>query len=86
VECLPIKKIWSKYRNDAGIKRSAFEEYFYGRKEGFVIRLSKPRRFKRNLTAHTLNTLFGFVAPQSFVYLPAHHYSLLEDAQLQITH
>jgi predicted transcriptional regulator len=86
VECLPIRRIWAKHGPAAKIDRLAFDNYFCGCKEGFAILLGRPRRFEKQLRASRLHQRFGFVAPQSFIYLPKRYYSLLEHDQLQASH
>ena len=85
VECLPIRKIWTKHGSAAKIKRTKFDDYFDGCVEGFAILLGSPIRFENKVPASKLKKKFGFVPPQSFIYLPEKYYSLLEHGQLQLT-
>jgi predicted transcriptional regulator len=86
IECLPIKTIWDRHGAAAEIRRTDFNDYFFGCKEGFAILLRKPVRFEKQVKASNLKKRFGFVAPQSFIYLPKKYYALLEHGQLQTSH
>lgn len=86
VECLPLSKIWSRYGLDARIERKDFDSYFEGCEAGYAILLRNAKRFEKQVGASKLRKQFGFVAPQSFVYLPDKYYSLLGNDQLQASH
>ncbi|MEN9894472.1 MAG: hypothetical protein RIR97_324, partial [Pseudomonadota bacterium] len=68
VERLNLPVLWKKYGASASIKKADFDEYFNGLEEGFALKLSTPRRFRRPLTLPELKERFDFNAPQSFLY------------------
>ena len=83
IECLPIGRLWSKHGKAAKVRPDTFSSYFAGCNKGFALLLGKPRKFERALSASKLRKQFGFVPPQSFVYLPMRYYALLENERLQ---
>jgi predicted transcriptional regulator len=86
VDCLPLKKLWSTYGHGGMIDKSYFLEYFAGLDRGYALVLKGAKRFETQIEAGGLKSRFGFVAPQSFAYLPAPYYSLLENDQLQASY
>ena len=86
VELLPVDTLWSKHGKRARINEADFDSYFLGRDDGYAILFDKAVRFEKQIAASKLRKKFGFVAPQSFVYLTPEYYSLLEHDQLQTTH
>lgn len=65
---LPVVEIWRRFEEQAFIEREAFEKYFEGVEEGFVLRLEDARAFKRGLPLALLRERFSFEPPQSFLY------------------
>jgi predicted transcriptional regulator/DNA-binding XRE family transcriptional regulator len=65
---LPVAVIWKKYGKMAQIDRSDFDEYFFGLKEGFALKIANARSFARPIDLSELRRRFGFEPPQSFLY------------------
>jgi len=79
VKRMPVSSIWRFHAKCACIERSAFEEYFAGADEGFVVLLEKARKFHPALHLTELTVRFGFTPPQSFCYASSAYRSLLGD-------
>jgi predicted transcriptional regulator len=77
VKRLLTTQIWRQYASAACVGRDDFENYFTGVEEGYAILLRDGRRFSRAIGVAALQKRFGFVAPQSFMFLPPEYYSLL---------
>ena len=61
------ERLWSKTKNHSGIAKDYFDEYFYGRKIGFAIKIGSPRLYKTPLELFQhFNVRYP---PQSFMYL-----------------
>jgi len=80
---LPIRELWHRFGSDACVPRDRFYDYFRGLDEGYAISLGDVHRFVRNVTASALRKKFGFIPPQSYMYLPMQYYSLLKNERLQ---
>ena len=65
LSCSP-NTLWRKTYKNAGISKSFFDKYFYGKEIANAYVLGKPKRFKRFklLTDYSIKT-----APQSYIYL-----------------
>ena len=74
---MPVDRIWRNYRKAGCISKVDFDTYFSGLEFGYAIFLHSVKRFRRAIGADTLRRKFGFVPPQSFIYLPEEYYSLL---------
>jgi predicted transcriptional regulator len=83
VRRLPIKVLWREYGAAACIDREDFELYFNGVDDGYAILLRDVKRFRCSIDAADLRQRFGFVPPQSFMYLPEEYYPLLDYDHLQ---
>jgi predicted transcriptional regulator len=83
VNRMPIGSIWRKYRKAACVSKAEFDSYFAGVDFGYAILLHRVKRFRTAIAADDLRREFGFVAPQSFRYVPREYYSLLDHARLQ---
>lgn len=61
-----LETLWSLTKQDAGISKEFFLEYFSDKMDGYAIQVKAARRFKkpRNLKEH-----YNLVPPQSFAYL-----------------
>jgi predicted transcriptional regulator len=86
VKRMPVTGIWRKYRQAACVSRAEFDSYFSGLDFGYAILLHSVRRFREAIAADDLRRQFGFVAPQSFRYVPKEYYSLLDHAGVQGPH
>jgi predicted transcriptional regulator len=80
---LSLKSLWDQYGDAACVDRIAFDAYFRGLKEGYAILLADVRLFARAVAATHLKEKFGFVAPQSFMYLRREYYPLLKHEHIQ---
>lgn len=80
VRRLRVSDIWREYRNAAGIDKADFDSYFEGTQEGYVIVLDEPTRLADGVPIADLRERFGFVAPQSFRYVPREYHSLIRSA------
>lgn len=58
---------WENTKHAAGISRSAFREYFYGKKQACAIVFDKVHALNRWLSPDEI--VEGFKIPQSFVYV-----------------
>ena len=86
VRKLQLDQLWIQYGTAACIDQEAFYGYFSGLNEGYAILLRDVRRFARQVAAADLKEKFGFVAPQSFMYLRQEYYPLLDHERIQATH
>jgi predicted transcriptional regulator len=77
VRRLRVSDIWSEYHEVAGIDKADFDTYFDGRCEGYVIVLDEPTRLADTVPIADLRERFGFVAPQSFRYVPREYHALI---------
>ena len=61
-----LETLWSLTKQDAGISKEFFLEYFSDKMDGYAIQVKAAKRFKkpRNLKEH-----YNLVPPQSFAYL-----------------
>jgi predicted transcriptional regulator len=75
---LPLKVLWDKYGEAACVDRETFSTYFRGLKKGYAISLVNVHFFARAVEATHLKEKFGFVPPQSFMYLRQEYYHLLK--------
>jgi len=74
---LELNILWERHGAAACIDRKAFDAYFDGLDRGYAIILENARPFDPQVAAADLREQFGFVAPQSFMYLRQEHYPLL---------
>lgn len=66
--------LWEKTKQDAGICRRKYREYFRGRKKAYAYVLGEVRRYE---CEKKLSDIGIFQAPQSFIYLTKEQYQLL---------
>ena len=85
VRRLPLEDLWERHGNAACITRVDFDSYFRGLSEGYAILLQDVKPFERQVAAADLRERFGFVAPQSFMYLRKEYYPLLNYERVQAT-
>jgi predicted transcriptional regulator len=72
VLALEPTKLWSLTSFGAGVDRDFFDAYFHGKKIGFALKVSKPKRYAK---ARRLDEHCGLSRPpQSFCYLNSHQY------------
>lgn len=58
--------LWEETKNEAGISRAKFREYFTGKKIGYAYKLGRVQRYNNPLPLSTYNIN---QAPQSLVYI-----------------
>jgi predicted transcriptional regulator len=85
VRRLQLDDLWDQYGDAACVDRETFDAYFSGLTEGYAILLQDVRPFERHVAAADLKERFGFVAPQSFMYLRQEYYPLLKHERVQAT-
>jgi predicted transcriptional regulator len=86
VQRLRVATIKSLYLEEACILAADFREYFRGVRFGYAIFFCDPFRFTTKLRVSELKQRYGFVPPQSFMYLSASANKLLSDERIQIPH
>ena len=65
------RDIWKKTKNDSGIKKDFFKQYFNGRPEGYAIKISDVKKYERPFKLNEIK--IKVTAPQSFMYLSNEH-------------
>lgn len=75
---LHLDTLWKRFGKAACVDRDFFYTYFSGLPNGYAIVLGNVRPFRRQVKASEMERRFGFVAPQSFMYLRQEHYRLLK--------
>ena len=60
--------LWKKCRNNAGLSKKDFFDYFKGTKKGFAIQICSVEQFDKPVDPY--RAMEDFSAPQSFYYLP----------------
>ncbi|WP_454762324.1 ASCH domain-containing protein [Caulobacter segnis] len=83
VKRLQLDALWEQHGDAACIDRETFDGYFTGLDEGYAILLEDVQPFARHVAAADLKEQFGFVAPQSFMYLRQEYYPLLNHERVQ---
>ena len=85
VERLKLDDLWQRHGEAACVDRATFDGYFVGVEEGYAILLEDVREFVSHFLADDLREQFGFVPPQSFMYLKREYYHLLSHERAQTT-
>ncbi len=80
VRRLRVQDIWYEYHGASGIGKAAFDSYFAGRAEGYVIVLDDATRLPDSVPIADLRKRFGFVPPQSFRYVTREYQALLRSS------
>ena len=63
--------LWEAHGDSAGVTRREFRDYFNGADRAYALMLSGPSRFDESMQLADIRRWWpGFVAPQSFRYLP----------------
>ncbi|WP_024993600.1 ASCH domain-containing protein [Phocaeicola paurosaccharolyticus] len=60
-------KLWEETKNNSGITKSFFDEYFKDRNKGYALKISNPILY--DIPLNPFMEVDNFVAPQSFKYL-----------------
>lgn len=59
--------IWEQTKNNSGIKKEFYMEYFKGRDIGYAIKIKNITKYKKPLCPYSMDS--NFIAPQSFKYI-----------------
>lgn len=59
--------IWERTKNNSGVKKNFYMEYFKGRDIGYAIKIKNVTKYKEPLCPYSMDT--NFIAPQSFKYI-----------------
>jgi predicted transcriptional regulator len=71
----PLRELWSKYKNDAGVSKVEFFDYFDSRGVGVAIELKNAKRLKNPISLAQLRKIDEtFQPPQFFKHLRADAY------------
>lgn len=63
---LRIEELWDKTKNEAGISKEQFLQYFYGKEFGYAIKVGYVKKYNKGQGIEN----FGFThPPQSFYYI-----------------
>lgn len=65
-------KIWDKTKNNSGVCRMFYDDYFSGRKKGYAIFIGQKVRYDNEINPYEL--FESFTPPQSFRYLTEDDY------------
>nr|VFK39257.1 MAG: Predicted transcriptional regulator, contains an HTH and PUA-like domains [Candidatus Kentron sp. TC] len=65
-------KIWNKTRNDSGVCKDFYKDYFSGRNKGYAISIGQKIRYKQSINPYEI--FDSFTPPQSFCYLTEKRY------------
>jgi len=76
VHYLPLKDLWTEFKDKAGIKEIDFLDYFTGLTHGYGVQIKNPIRFRYPLHIDYLKQNYGIGAPQSHRYLNEKHEGL----------
>lgn len=80
---LSVAQIWKKYKGEACISKTDFDDYFLGVSAGFAIELINVGEFEEYLSVDVLKGEYGLVPPQSYRYVDDHIDLLINDERLQ---
>jgi predicted transcriptional regulator len=61
-----LEQLWERTKEDAGISKEYFFEYFSDKKMGYAISVKNLRKYKQPLC---LKETYGVNPPQSFLYI-----------------
>lgn len=59
--------IWKRTKNNSGVKKKFYMEYFKGRDIGYAIKIKNVTKYKKPLCPYSMDN--NFIAPQSFKYI-----------------
>lgn len=80
VQKLPIMEIWKLYGKDACIEYKKFRAYFAGKKEGYALILTEPKKFNKAIEREKMQEQHRFSPPQSYKYLTKELYELIYES------
>lgn len=61
-----INELWKKTKENNGVEKTFFNEYFENREKGYAIKIKNTKRYK---VYYNIHEKYGLKAPQSFSYL-----------------
>ena len=61
------KNLWCNFKNEAGINKKDFFEYFSGKEKGYAIKIKNFISFEEPINPYKQNP--SFVPPQSYAYI-----------------
>lgn len=61
-----INELWKKTKENNGVERTFFNEYFENRKKGYAIKIKNTKRYE---VSYNIYEKYGVKAPQSFSYV-----------------
>lgn len=61
-----LSELWEETKDFSGISKDYFDQYFFGKNQGFAISVKNPSRYENPLN---IKEKFGISPPQSFAYL-----------------
>jgi predicted transcriptional regulator len=61
-----IDELWQKTKENNGVEKTFFNEYFENRETGYAIKIKSTKRYK---VYYNIHEKYGVKAPQSFSYL-----------------
>lgn len=61
------KNLWCNFKNEAGINKKDFFEYFSGKEKGYAIKIKNFISFEEPINPYKQNP--RFVPPQSYAYI-----------------
>ena len=61
-----INELWKKTRENNGVEKTFFNDYFENREKGYAIKIKNTKRYK---VYYNIYEKYGVKAPQSFSYL-----------------
>lgn len=66
--CDKPDRLWQRTKQGSGISESFFDDYFYGREQGFALQIGAVRAFSEKIDPKRI--FQNFFPPQSYMYLP----------------
>lgn len=61
-----VNELWKKTKENNGVEKTFFNEYFENREKGYAIKIKNTKRYK---VYYNIKEKYGLKAPQSFSYL-----------------
>ncbi|WP_332025225.1 ASCH domain-containing protein [Kaistella sp.] len=61
-----INELWKKTKENNGVEKTFFNDYFENREKGYAIKIKNTKRYK---VYYNIYEKYGVKAPQSFSYL-----------------
>jgi len=61
-----LNSLWTNTKEYSGISKEYYKNYFEGKKNGYAIKIQKPKKYKNEVC---IKEKFGIRPPQSFAYV-----------------